>query len=59
MPPPRRLLAIGGAGLVTLLTVGGALGFGPGAAMGDTDRRTAERRQRGARQRRRPPTTTD
>jgi lipoprotein-anchoring transpeptidase ErfK/SrfK len=33
------LVAIGGAGLITLLTVGGALGLGPGAAMGDTDRR--------------------
>jgi hypothetical protein len=32
------LLAIGGASLVTLLTIGGALGLGPGAAMGDTDR---------------------
>jgi lipoprotein-anchoring transpeptidase ErfK/SrfK len=30
------LLAIGGASLVTLLTIGGALGLGPGAAMGET-----------------------
>lgn len=29
---------MGGAGLITVLTIGGAVGIGPGAAMGDIDR---------------------
>jgi len=40
-PHPRRLLAVGGAAAITTLTIGGALGIGPGAAMGDENRRPA------------------